>query len=251
MNTGTRTETKNQTEDMTEIESFKKTIEELARNFKAGSFDLNRLSEWVKLTSDDLLKTINQREKAIKERDEARSEVENLKNCLDGATKDRECWIERAKQKDETISVIRAEMERLRGELCEVSKERDEAIVDVKRLNEELADWEILSDRLKDAVNSAKQKTKARNDALDELRKERDIARAEVEIWKGVVGKQSMKISAMEKRPEPSRLEIAATLLAASMNKTKGCDWVIEEEVICALEDADKLIAAAKEEVGK
>lgn len=121
---------------------------------------------------------------------------------IEELVRDREYWIERAKQKDETISVIRAEMERLRGELEKVSKERDEA-------------------------------------------------RAEVKTWKGVEGKQSAKISALEARPEPSRLEIAATLLAASMNKTKGCDWVIEEEVICALEDADKLIAAAKEEVGK
>jgi len=137
---------------MTEIESFKKTIEELARNFKAGSFDLKRLSEWVKLTSDDLLKTINQREKAIKERDEAR---------------------------------------------------------------------------------------------------------AEVETWKGVVGKQSAKISALEARPEPSRLEIAAMIYAAWSSNSivtrflldgSGPDIWTEKE---ALRDADALIAASKEEVAQ
>lgn len=133
---------------MTEIESFKKTIEELARNFKAVSFDLDRMSEWVEQTSDDLLKTINQRDEAIKERDEAR---------------------------------------------------------------------------------------------------------AEVETWKGVEGKQSAKISALEARPEPSRLEIAAMIYAAWSSNSivtrflldgSGPDIWTDKE---ALRDADALIAASKE----
>lgn len=140
---------------------------------------------------------------------------------IEELVRDREYWIERVKQKDETISVIRAEMERLREELEKVSKERDEALAEVEKL--------------------------------------KGFVRAQTEnanYWRDMYSKQQIANRVVEKqstptRPEPSRLEIAATLLAASMNKTKGCDWVIEEEVICALEDADKLIAAAKEEVGK
>jgi chromosome segregation ATPase len=234
---------------MTEIESFKKTIEELARNFKAGSFDLKRLSEWVKLTSDDLLKTVNQREKAIKERDKARAEVENLricldglKNCLDGATKDREYWIERAKQKDETISVIRAEMERLRGDLEKVSKQRDEAHAEVEKLKEEA------HRQFKNAEYLRELSEHYQNLYLKEEERNKSVPPPDMS-WS-----QTM---APATRPEPSRLEIAAMIYAAWSSNSivtrflldgSGPDIWTEKE---ALRDADALIAASKEEVQK
>jgi hypothetical protein len=102
-----------------------------------------------------------------------------------------------------------------------VIRQRDEALAEVERLRGE----------------------------LEKVIKERDEARAEVEIWKGVVGKQSMKISAMEARPEPSRLEIAADLLCV----WEGRAEITNVDTACkdALSIADKLIAADKEEVGK
>jgi multidrug resistance efflux pump len=91
---------------------------------------------------------------------------------------------------------------------------------------------------------------KARTE-VDKLKAELKNAEGEWKHWKRIAEHRKEKISAMVARPEPSRLEIAAMLLAASLNKTVNNVWVIEDEVICALDDADKLIAAAKEEVGK
>ena len=47
-------------------------------------------------------------------------------------------------------------------------------------------------------------------------------------------------------RPEPSRLEIAAMMLAALAGRESGT-WESNEEAIWAVEQADELIAAAKE----
>lgn len=194
---------------MTEIESFKKTIEELARNFKAGSFDLNRLSEWVKLTSDDLLKTINQREKAIKERDEARAELQRLRD--DHA---------RTLGEYDAIKVAHEQLKKtsLHDVLIEAKRQRD-----VNRT-------ELDAERLK----ALKLEAELRNTKL-----ERDY-------WEKRANRQKEKTSAPPTRPEPSRLEIAAMILAG------GCanpELATNEDV--ALAQADALIAASKEEVVK
>jgi len=47
-------------------------------------------------------------------------------------------------------------------------------------------------------------------------------------------------------RPEPSRLEIAARLMAANLSRETE-QWETVEEAIWAVEQADALIAAAKE----
>lgn len=206
---------------MTEIESFKKNIEELARNFKAGSFDLKRLSEWVKLTSDDLLKTINQRDEAIKERDEARAEVDRLKGKLERSVK--EC--------------VEALSESTRGQVARaLLSQIDDALnaAGVPTLHPD--------------IGAAERKPMLIRERVEWLAENRNEQCAEVEIWKGVVGKQSMKISAMEARPEPSRLEIAADLLCAWESSR---DIVVPNCMKVALQMADELIAASKEEVGK
>jgi len=51
---------------------------------------------------------------------------------------------------------------------------------------------------------------------------------------------------ARQHRPEPSRLEIAAMILAANLSREKY-QWDMEGEAGWALEQADALIAAAKE----
>jgi chromosome segregation ATPase len=72
-----------------------------------------------------------------------------------------------------------------------VSNERDEARAEVERLSVQVADWELLSDRLKEAMDIAHQKTKVRNDKFDELCKQRDEALAKLEKVKGEFIKMS------------------------------------------------------------
>jgi hypothetical protein len=48
-------------------------------------------------------------------------------------------------------------------------------------------------------------------------------------------------------RPEPSRLEIAAQLLAAVSSRRDLIEWETKAEAAWAVEQADALIAAAKE----
>jgi len=65
------------------------------------------------------------------------------------------------------------------GDVRWVIRERDEARAEMERLSIQLADWELLGDRLKEAMNIASQKSKTRNDAFDELSKQRDESRSE------------------------------------------------------------------------
>jgi hypothetical protein len=86
---------------------------------------------------------------------------------------------------------------------------------------------------------------------LDRVTTERDVARAEVEQLKQALHDARLENSAQamlleRKRPEPSRLEIAAMFKAAwfansDYKSEDACDdgWWIEQ--------ADKLIEAAKE----
>jgi hypothetical protein len=73
-------------------------------------------------------------------------------------------------------------------------------------------------------------------DRLEELQKERDNAHAEAEHLK-----------AYPARPEPSRLEIAAMLVAGRFSATLYVTEVKGTWVKYALDGADALIAAAKE----
>jgi hypothetical protein len=86
---------------------------------------------------------------------------------------------------------------------------------------------------------------KAGFEVHSKLARERDEARAEVERLKAELNNLQLKTS----RPEPSRLEIAASLKAgwfanrdADFNAADHGWWV---------EQADKLIAAAREEKSK
>lgn len=95
------------------------------------------------------------------------------------------------------------------------------------------------------------------------LRKERDKALAEVQrvrkLWNEShiaelddFAKEIERVKAecrnqqLNTRPEPSRLEIAAILLAALASRENE-SWEAKLEVIWAIEQADELIALAKE----
>ena len=70
---------------------------------------------------------------------------------------------------------------------------------------------------------------------VSQLVQERDEALAEVE-----------QLKAYPTRLEPSRLEIAAAMMAANLSRETD-QWETTEEAIWAIEQADILIAAAKE----
>jgi len=118
--------------------------------------------------------------------------------------------------------------------LDRVTTERDEARDEVERLKEEVQN---VNNRYEVALVGQRQK-----------REQRDKARAEVEQLKQALHDARLENSGQaalleRKRPEPSRLEIAALLMAHSWPH----DGVYN--IICkkALDQADALIAAAKE----
>lgn len=77
-------------------------------------------------------------------------------------------------------------------------------------------------------------------DRLEKLEKESDEARAEIDR----LTTELIQVKAAQIRPEPSRLEIAAMILASSCSHPdRDCGG----GTIWALEYADALIAAAKE----
>lgn len=80
------------------------------------------------------------------------------------------------------------------------------------------------------------------------LQEERDEARAEVERLK-TINQEVLKANYTmgTTRPEPSRLEIAATLVASRFSGTLYVTEVKGTWIKYALEGADALIAAAKE----
>jgi hypothetical protein len=100
-----------------------------------------------------------------------------------------------------------------------------------------------------DTLEELQKKCSMHYQTICELTKERNEARSEVERLKDTVAayeeatvKQSLTV-----RPEPSRLEIAAQLLAAVSSRRDLIEWETKEEAACAVEQADTLIAAARE----
>jgi len=114
---------------------------------------------------------------------------------------------------------------------AEVIKERDEARAEVEQ-------WKWDCGHI----------SKVCNDKVKQLTKERDEARAEVEQLKQALHDARLENSGQamlleRKCSDPSRLEIAAILFHGM--RASGYIWGDPEKV--ALQDADKLIAAAKE----
>jgi hypothetical protein len=85
--------------------------------------------------------------------------------------------------------------------------------------------------------------------AVAEMRmKEREDARAEVAQLKDTVAayEQATVKQSLTVRTAPSRLEIAAMLMAANLSRETD-QWETIDEAIWAVEQADALIAAARE----
>jgi hypothetical protein len=104
-------------------------------------------------------------------------------------------------------------------------------------------------ERLKQELSDS---TKHYNGIINDLVKLRDEARAKVARLKDEV--QSMTCGGFDEhfnpvyvRPEPSRLEIAAQLVAGRFSNTTYVTKVSGDWIKYALDGADALIAAAKE----
>jgi chromosome segregation ATPase len=222
-----------------------------------------------------------------KERDEARSEVEKLKEQILEDQNRCNPYVSLTTQKD--LDQARAEVERLRCSFSEYDnriqqelgkelgypwfKDSQEhfpgatesngvcvgdhvgetlAIEAAEKIRELRAEVEKVQERLGRVADESIHAMRKRDEACAEvvkLKAELRTAEAEWKYWKRIAERRNEKISAMEARPEPSRLEIAAMLLSGAM-----ADPSVEGSCInytWFLRQADALIAASKEEVVK
>lgn len=114
-------------------------------------------------------------------------------------------------------------------------EENEKARAEVERLKQFQFDWNADADYLKAQTNLAfKQRDQAREE-LQLLKQERDL-------WQQVQRNEATAKESLTVRPEPSRLEIAATVMAGL-----GFFEDVTHDAKLALRAADALIAAAKE----
>jgi hypothetical protein len=116
-------------------------------------------------------------------------------------------------------------------------------------LNADLVAAEAKVEQLKQALHDARLENNRKAAKIEELKKNNEIITAAVcsgnsiEVERAIQERDAAIVEAKRTRPEPSRLEIAALLMAHSWPH----DGVYS--IICkkALEQADALIKAAKE----
>jgi chromosome segregation ATPase len=170
-------------------------------------------------------------------------------------------------ESDPAVQELRAEVERLKQELSDSTNHYNGIINDLVKLRDEASaeveQVKIGSDSAVQALHEHIRVQKSISDAhyesycemlkrIDVVARERDEAREEVERLKGDVANQmeinhavvTMKVPT---RLEPSRLEIAAMLVAGRFSNTVYVTEVKGTWIKYALDGADALIAAAKE----
>jgi hypothetical protein len=172
-----------------------------------------------------------------------------------------------ANQRDEArteADIQSAGYTQCRCDLTRMIEQRDEALAEVEPLKRELAqaisertphDYGILREQRDEARTDVMLLKGDVNKLLQEnwqLAKERDEVRAEVERLKGDIANQmeiNRAVAGMKvpTRLEPSRLEIAAMLVAGRFSNTTYVTKVSGDWIKYALNGADALIAAAKE----
>jgi hypothetical protein len=143
--------------------------------------------------------------------------------------------------------------------LEELQRESDEARAEVERLTKQLEqaiaertphDYGLLKHEvecLKQTVHDARIENSGQAAELERLKEEYGVAHLERQHYKRIAEHRQKQLCALVSRPEPSRLEIAALMLAALAGRESAL-WEMQEETIWAIEQADALIAAAKEE---
>jgi uncharacterized coiled-coil DUF342 family protein len=128
-------------------------------------------------------------------------------------------------------------IEDMRQIVFRVTDERDAARAEVERVNKQLE--QAIAERTPHDYGTLKEEAQ-------EMRKQRDETRAEVEQLKQALHDARLENSGQaaqleRKRPEPSRLEIAALMLHGIV------DPDLSKAIEMSLHAADALIAAAKE----
>jgi hypothetical protein len=163
---------------------------------------------------------------AIKERDEALSEVNFL-------TKERNEAREEMRRLRNGWNESYDELQRQKG-LCHDlrvvaetrMKERDEARAETKRFS-----------KIADLMHIER----------DQAREELELLKQERDLWQQIQRDEATRKQSLQVRPEPSRLEIAAMLVASRFSSTLYVTEVKGAWIKYAFEGADALIAAAKE----
>ena len=111
-------------------------------------------------------------------------------------------------------------------DMLELTQQRDEACAEAERLNEQR--------------DSAYEQVKHWAAETERLKQERDL-------WQQIQRDEATVKQQLTVRPEPSRLEIAAMLVASRFSSTLYVTEVKGTWINYALQGADALIAAAKE----
>ena len=188
---------------------MKPDTEQIIQSLKAGAWEGEKIMELAADRLEELQKECDEARAEVKERTEA---LLDAAKQIDELKKQRDHWLEKAKQENENFLEARADLERLKQEnaaLCELAESR------LLKIDQQQAEILTLKNKL------------PRSD-------ETIISKSKLERQQNT-------------REEPSRLEIAAMLMAAhvyhlGMMYPEG----LTLRQACFIE-ADALIAAAKE----
>jgi len=137
----------------------------------------------------------------------------------------------------------------------ELIQKRNDACAEIKRLEQELSDstnhYNGIINRLRSDINERSDKLEDQEEISRNLYYERGLLKAEVEhlknqsISNGIIN--HLPDTGKMVRLEPSRLEIAAMLVAGRFSSTVYVTEVNGTWIKYALDGADALIAAARE----
>jgi DNA repair exonuclease SbcCD ATPase subunit len=192
-----------------ELELAADKLEELLKDYHKVNSELHELKYWRRHPTDELEKAINEAASLATSIHKTEfSDVNDWGLC-------------------DSVAGIITQIDNM---YAGVRNQRNEARDEVDRLNEWLKEASMVG---------------------EQMRHERDEARAEVERLKQKLHEARIENSGQaaqleRTRPEPSRLEIAARLMAANLSRETQ-EWETVEEAVWAVEQADALIAAARE----
>ena len=233
--------------------------------------------EWRRTAYEITEQANKMRDNLIEERDIAKADFEKvvgyntrLQDELDKARKEVEQWrwdYDRLSQLcSSKVEQVTKDHDKARAEFNRLTNERDEARAEVERLNRELEqaiaertphDYGILKDQrddYRDRLCASIKETQEVRTEVEQLKQALHDARLENSGQAALIEQLKEKVDQLQyiadfdrkhflKRPEPSRLEIAAMLLAGwlgnpdALSENNPHEWLLE---------ADKLIAAAK-----
>lgn len=148
----------------------------------------------------------------------------------------------RSQEDIQLIKALQFTVESLQANFDALMEDYGAAHAEVERLNEQL----------KQALHDARLENSGQAARIEELKKGNEIITAAVcsgnsiEVERAIQERDAAIVEAKRTRPEPSRLEIAAMLVASRFSSTLYVTDVKGTWIKYALEGADALIAAAR-----